>query len=244
MRRSLPFLVLLAATAALFAFSPPPEADGRLLRPLDLTYRSMLEMRGDELEIELSRTVSQALYGSLPVWRVVDVMVTPRGTSIDTFDVDRQTLRPIRRHATGMGTMRLQYGPERVTGEITGNGRTIPVDVPLEAPVVGDGPGVEVFVMGLPLSEGYQTTLIVFTPLADQGQPLRLAVTGTETIEVPAGRIDTYRLELGPVAEERGGPSIRMNVTKEAPHIVVRGTYELPPQVGGGAMTTELVARN
>ena len=106
--------------------------------------------------------------------------------------------------------------------------------------MAGDGPGLEIFLMGLPLEEGYQTTLRSYDVQMQQVRPFRLQVTGTETVEVPAGTFETFALSLEPLDDAGGG--VTLNVKREAPHTVVRGSYSLPPAMGGGTMKTELTS--
>ena len=65
-----------------------------------------------------------------------------------------------------------------------------------------------------------------------------LSVAGEETIEVPAGEYEAWKLALEALDGEGGNMTIW--VSKDTPRMVLRADGNLPPQMGGGAYTTEL----
>lgn len=221
--------------------APLPDADGRVIEPVEMTYRGTLQAGGQEMQLDMTRTVASSEIDGRTVWQAVDATELPMGTMNDTSFVDEATLRPVRRSMGGMGTATLDYTDEKITGEIGAQGQTMEIDADLEAPVLDGGPGQELFIAGLPLEEGYETTLRTFNPQQQAVQPLQLEVTGATTTEVPAGTYDTYVVELTSMDEGSGGGAT-LYVTREAPHYVVRGEYRLPAQMGSGTMTAELVS--
>ena len=220
--------------------APLPGSDGSKIRGGQAQYAATLTVQGQEIEMESERTIRAATLEGEDVWQVVDVTETPAVSVRDTVVVDRETLLPLRRSAGGMIAVRLDYGESAITGEVGAGGQTSPIETALEVPVAGDGPGLELFLMGLPLEEGYEATLRSYDVQTQRVRPFKLRVTGTQTVEVPAGAFETLALELEPLDGEGGGATL--HVKREAPHTLVRGRYRLPPAMGGGTMETELAS--
>ncbi len=229
------------AEASAAARSPLPAADGARLRPATLRYAGALNLGGQKIEMTTTRTIAADAESGRELWRFVDAAKLPMGAPVDTFWVDRRTLEPVRRGAGGMGEMRLRYEPDAVTGAMGGGGQSLPVQMKLDAPVFGDGPGFEAVVAGLPLADGYAATLRIFEAAMQKVRPLKLTVTGRETAAVPAGSFEAFVVEVQPLDGEPGGGAT-LRVLAQPPHHVVRSEYALPPMMGGGTMTAELTA--
>lgn len=218
--------------------APLPDADGSLLAPGTMQYRTALSVQGREINVDVTRTLAEATFEGQPVWRVVDRAETPLGASSDTVQVNRKTLRTMHRLASqGGGTVELRFSDDAVTGAINAGGQSIDVNTDLEAPVLSDGVGLETFVAGLPLEDGYEATVRTFNPQQQQAVPMTLAVTGTESVETPAGTFETFVVELTPVD---GGDTRTLHVRQEAPHTLVKKEQPLPAQMGSGTATTVL----
>ena len=220
--------------------APLPESDGSKIEAGQMRYAATLQVQGQEIQMESERAIEPATLEGEDVWQIIDATKTSAVSVQDTVAVDRETLLPVRRSAGGMMSVRLDYSDGAITGEVGASGQTMPLETTLEAPVAGDGPGLELFLMGLPLEEGYQATLRSYDVQTQRVRPFRLSVTGTETVEVPAGAFETLALDLEPLDGEGGGATL--HVMREAPHTLVRARYSLPPAMGGGTMETELTS--
>jgi hypothetical protein len=142
----------------------------------------------------------------------------------------------------GTATIEVTFADDRVTGTLMAGPQEMPIDQALEAPVFGSDSAFNLVVTALPLAEGYATTLRTFEVGMQQRTRLwTLAVAGSESVEVPAGSFETWRVAVEPLDDEGGGQTLW--VTKAAPRLVVRSEGKLPPQMGGGAVTTELVSQ-
>lgn len=220
--------------------APLPEANGTALDTGSMQYTTTLEMQGREINVDITRKVEQATFEDQSVWRIADQAQTSMGSSTDTVLVDRENLvTKFRSASQGGGTMRVRYSNEMVTGQIQARGQSIDINKKLEAPVLSDGAGLDIFVTGLPLETGYEATLRTFNSQQQQAVPMTLEVTGTETIDVPAGTFDTFVVEITPVEE---GNKRTLYVSQEAAHTMVRKQRSLPAQMGGGTATTELTS--
>jgi len=219
--------------------APLPEVDTGTLQPVSLSYSVEMNLRGTRIEVDLERTVERVEVGERPCWRIVDAASAAGEEATDVFDLDGETLAPLRRDAQGTGTIRLTYGAESVTGEIATGKESAEIDVPLDAPIVADGPGLDLTLAALPLRAGFTIAIRFFEPIECRVRVMQLAVTGEEKVTVPAGTYSTWLVEITSLDGNDSGTAT-LSVMKDAPHHVVRGTRRLPAGVGGGVMTTEL----
>jgi dipeptidyl aminopeptidase/acylaminoacyl peptidase len=222
-----------AKTAAL------PRADGNLIEPATLVYKQTMSLGGQDFTMEIHRSISPATLGDRQVWRIAEQTDMSMGSLADTFFVDRQTLAPVEREVGGMATARLTYSPEKITGELGVGGRTTPVDVALEAPVLGDGAALDLALAAMPISRGYETTYRVFDVNTQKVRPFRLEVTGKGSAEVPAGTFETYTVEIQPLDDDPGGRAT-LQVMREVPHHLVTGQMKMSAGMGGGEAETTL----
>jgi dipeptidyl aminopeptidase/acylaminoacyl peptidase len=221
--------------------APLPALDGSAIKPADLTYAVTLEMGGRKAEMSMKRTIATCDAGGKPCWRITDLLKGPMGEISDAFDVDRATLRPLRRTAnSGPAKIELAYSDQAITGTMQVMGQSTAVNVNLVAPVVGDGPGFVLAIAGLPLAPGYRTTVRYLEATSQKVHAFALVVTGVETVTVPAGTFETFVVEMSPLGDASGGGVLR--VLQQAPHHVVKGEDVLPASMGGGKMRTELTA--
>ena len=234
----LPEISLAAAEAET---APLPLARGSVIQAGTLGYTTTLQVMGQELAIQATRTIEPATVDGREVWRVIDVSTLPMGTVIDSLELDRATLTPVRHSVGGMGVMRLNYSEMAITGEIGMPGQTRPVDVELAAPVFAGGAGLELSIAGLPLAEGYETTLRSFDPEGQRVRPMRLTVKGSETAECAAGTFETFVVELIPLDGDEAGTST-IHVMKQAPHHIVLREFRLAAAMGGGMGNKELTS--
>jgi dipeptidyl aminopeptidase/acylaminoacyl peptidase len=221
--------------------APLPEADGSAIEPGVQQYTTRLQAMGQELTLEVTRTIEPAAVDGHEVWRVIDVSVLPMATITDTLELDRATLVPVRRSIAGMAAIELTYTDTAIAGTMSFQGQSRPIELKLEAPVFAGGSGLEVTLAGLPLAEGYETTLRTFDPERQRVRIFSLKVTGAATAESAAGTYDALVVELQPLDGEEAGASA-FHVMKGAPHWVVRREFKLPAQMGGGTGTKELVS--
>jgi dipeptidyl aminopeptidase/acylaminoacyl peptidase len=219
-----------------------PAMDGSALRPMTLRYHTTMEMAGQRIDLEVQRALVQAVHEGRDVWRSIEQFAMPAAfggmASVDTFDVDRSTLMPVRRHARSMATMEFDYTTERITGGLSGAGQSMPIDVALDAPVLGDGAALDLALAGMSLTEGFESMIRVFSPIDQQVRAMRMTVTGEETLTVPSGEYETYVIELVPVDGSDGAQTV--HVMKDSPHVVVQSRQRLPAAMGGGTMTSRL----
>jgi len=218
-----------------------PQADGSVIEPASVTYKTSFTVQGRSLELTTKRTIAEATHDGADVWQVIDATSSPMMDATDSLMLDRATLRPVARVAKGQGTITLSYADDQITGEMNAMGQSMAIDKSLDAPVLAGGSGMEMTLAALPLGEGYETTVRVFDYQQQSVRRMKVAVTGTGTVEVDAGSFETMTVELTSLDGNDAGTGT-YHMMADAPHHVVKAETKLPAQLGGGMATKELTA--
>lgn len=119
-------------------------------------------------------------------------------------------------------TVDLAVAAGRITGRVVlpetpmGPARTVDVDTTF-APGTQESNTLGALLPALPWAAGASWSFPVFNPTESTIGTVTVAVTGTETVTVPAGSFEVYRVEM---ANE--GTVMTLFVTTAAPHIVVK----------------------
>jgi len=225
------------ADDAKLAALPQPRPDA--LSPIVLSYTTTIALPGgQEMAIQSEQRLAPEAGGG-GLWKLEAASQGPMGAAKDTVLLHAHSLQPVHRSAEqGPAKVEIDYAADSVKGKIQAGPQEIPIDLPLDAPVLSDGSALEVFVAALPLAPGYRTTLRTFELNSQKVRPWSLEVTGTETVEVPAGKFDAFRVEMKPLDGQTDASTLW--VAKDAPRAVVRMEGQLPAASGGLKMTTVL----
>ncbi|MDH5198765.1 MAG: prolyl oligopeptidase family serine peptidase, partial [Gemmatimonadota bacterium] len=216
--------------------------NGAALAPMTLTYSAMVKTMGQEQQYGSTRTVTAATFDGRPVWRIVEAVQAQGVTAADTVDVDKTTLIPVRRDATGGATVSLRFTDTRVTGKLQIGPQSVPIDLPLEGAVFGEGASRDALLASLPFSETYEGGMQMLALLTQKIRSMKIAVTGSETVTTGAGTFETWVVTLTPLDGDESGTAT-LHVTRDAPHLVVKGTVRLPAMMGSGTQEVELTGR-
>lgn len=214
-----------------------PTFDGSLLKEETLKYAVTFDMRGQKMNMTLTRTIQKATHENKPVWRLVEQTSGFMGAGSDTLDVDVSTLLPIRRLAQqGPAIVKVDFSTSAVTGKISAQGRDMPIDVKLTSPVLSDGIGADIPVCTLPLAEGYSAMISQFELMAGKPKDMSVKVVGSE--KVGTSPVDAFKVEIKPAEGDEGGSTLWI---AKATRKIVKMEQKLPAQMGGGIVTSELV---
>jgi dipeptidyl aminopeptidase/acylaminoacyl peptidase len=223
-----------ARTRPLPAVSAEQVGTGRFV------YTNQLSMQGQEMEIEATRVIERGEHDGEPVFEIQNSSSSPMGEVSDRFIVDGRNLRPIQRRVEqGPVTVEVDYSAREVTGQIDTGQQQMPIEIELDAPVLGDDVALETALMGMPLREGLRTP-IRYAEIGMQQRVrfFQLEVHAPESVEVPAGTYEAWRLELEALDGEGGDRTIW--ISTDTPHKTVQVKGKLPPMMGGGDYTTVL----
>jgi hypothetical protein len=219
--------------------APLPKVDPSIVSPMKASYKANMSVMGQEIALDVKRSYEKIKVDGKPVWRTITNQESPMGAAADTFLLDMKTLIPIRRNVSqGPAKVQVDYTETTVKGKIDMGGREMPVDTKLPAPVFGEETAMLFAIESLPLAEGYMTTMRTYDLMSGKVRPLALEVTGIETVTVPAGSYEAYKIELKQL--DGGSDNATIFISEKDPRCLVRGTFQLPAQAGGGTFTIEL----
>jgi dipeptidyl aminopeptidase/acylaminoacyl peptidase len=210
--------------------TPTPGAE---LVPGTLKYKLTISMGGQSMGMD---TVSEISDGG-DHWIALDTMKGPMGEVSDRTLLSKSTLTPISRSVKqGPVTVELQYTDSLVSGVMNMGGQDRPINVDLEGAVFAEGAGSQAVIAALPLAEGFSTSYRNFDVQTQKVKLMELQVAGSESVTVPAGTFDTWKVEMKP-AGDPGGMTLWIDKASRKP---VKTTAVMPA-MGGATMLSELV---
>lgn len=201
------------------------------LKPGTLKYKATISAGGQQAAMTITSTVQE----ENGAWKAVDTMEGPMGKATDTAILDKSTLTLKKRSVEqGPVTILLDYNENKVTGTMKMGGQEKPVNAELGGPVFADAGGAMECIAMLPLAEGYTTSYRNFDLQKQKEKLWELKVVGVESVTVPAGTFESYKLEVN----SDDGDKQTIWVAKDS-----RKTVKLSAVVksmGGANMTMEL----
>ena len=202
------------------------------------TYDLTVELENQEITMLRRVSWTRVEEAGQDAWRVsTEHESNDLAQSVDTFHLAAEDLRPLRRYISqGNTRVRLLYSDDMVRGKAwLEDGSTVPIEVRLDAPTVGD---VTAAMATLPITPGYTTTLNSFDPTLVSVRRWKIVAGEVEVIETPLGPMRTYPIELSD-ADRPGGAALYW-VTEDSPHHMVRSESNLPGSYGGGRQSVML----
>lgn len=217
------------------ADATPLRTDGSRIAPASLRYRIMVIVDGEEFALGSEVNRSPESWRGTPVWRVETRARVPAGELVDTVYLNAPDLVALHREVRiGEGRVLLDLASDGVSGMIVEpGGEERPVTIPTAGPVVGH---LDTAFAGAALAPGFEAHFRTLDLERQQIHEWRATVTGVESVDVPAGRFGTYRLELVDV----GGSGLAATVwmSRQTPRWMVRS--ELTGRDAGGKVIAEL----
>jgi dipeptidyl aminopeptidase/acylaminoacyl peptidase len=227
-----PKTVVLAKKAEVSSAAPKPAVD---LKPGVANYKMRIEAGGQSIPMDVTRTVKD----SAGVWVVSENATSPMGAMSDVATIDKGTLALRDREIhQGPAVVTISFAGNKANGKMSMNGQERPIAVDLGGALFADGPGANDVMATLPLADGYTTTFRNFDVMGQKVNARELRVVGSESVTVPAGTFDAWKVEVKP-ADGSTGESTTLWVEK-ATHRAVKSVTVLP-QMNGAVATAELV---
>lgn len=218
-----------------------PALDASLIATGEFHYITRLEIGETALEIESTRRISRDTdEQGEDILLVETVTRTGMGDTIERLELDAVSLLMKKQRVDqGDSTMSADYTASQVTGLIRAAGQVVPIDLKLDAPAYGGEAALEAVLTALPLASGYRTRLRAMEIDVEQlVRRFAVVVEERETIEVPAGEFDTWRLRLDALDGLGGSQVLWIGV--DAPRPLIRAQGFIPEEVGQGSLITEL----
>lgn len=188
-------------------------------------------------EQSIGMDVTREIVEDGATWIVSETANGPMGEIKDRSVLTKGTLVPVSRAASqGPVTIEVAFQDAKATGSMNMGGQATPIDAALGGPLFADGAGTSAVIAALPLAEGYTATYRNFDVQKAKEKIMQLRVAGSESVTVPAGTFDAWKVEIEPVGE----PGKTTTWIDKATRKVVRSTAVLPA-MGGAVMTSELV---
>jgi dipeptidyl aminopeptidase/acylaminoacyl peptidase len=203
------------------------------LKPGAYHYQVKIEVNGQQIALKVATTVQDA--GNAVT--VTETTETPQGTATDIATLDRTSL-VLEKRSVKQGPMAIDidFADNKAAGKMSMNGQDRPIAADLGGPLFGDAAGGDLVIGCLPLADGYTTTIRNFDIQTQKVKFIQLAVAGAESVTVPAGTFDAYRVEVS--AAEGAVDKKTIWVAKDS-HKVVKVKAVLA-SMGGAVMTQEL----
>ena len=210
---------------------PKPAVD---LSPGTYKYKGKIAGGAQEIPLSVSTTVQE----ESGAWKAVDTVESPRGKGVDTATLDKGTLVLRKREfQQGPVSVSLDFTDKKASGTMSMNGEEKPVSVDLGGPLFADAAGAAVSIACLPLSEGYSTSFRNFDVQKQKEKLVALKVVGVESVTVPAGTFESYKVELS--SGDGGNDKETIWIAKDSRKAVKSAATRA--SMGGATMTMELV---
>jgi dipeptidyl aminopeptidase/acylaminoacyl peptidase len=209
---------------------PKPAVD---LRPGTHNYKATIEVAGQTIPLTMKTNIKE----ENGAWVVVDTAQTPQGEISEVATIEKGSLLLKRRTIKqGPVTIEMTIAPNQVTGTTTMNGQSTPLAVESSGPMFADGAGAFDVIAALPLADGYSLSFRNFDVQKQKPQIKQLKVAGTESVTVPAGTFDAYKVEI--VAADNDADKQTVWIDKASRKVVK--VSAVIPSLNGAILTTEL----
>jgi dienelactone hydrolase len=176
---------------------PKTSAD---LRPGKFKYKAKIEMEGESLSVKMSTEIKE----KNGAWQVTDQLGMMLMSVKDTVVLEKGSLVLTMRTMSGGGAkVEIEFGKTKVAGSVKMQGKKAAIDLEIGGRVFADGPGYAQVIACLPIDEGYTAVFRNFDLQKQKPKAMRLEVKESEEVVVPAGKFDTFRVE---VTSADGGP--------------------------------------
>jgi dienelactone hydrolase len=204
------------------------------LSPGTYKYKATLAIGGQQIPLTLSTTIKE----ENGAWSATDIVETPQGQMSDSAVLEKGTL-VLRKRTAQQGPVTVNIAVDnnnKATGTMSMNGQDKPISVDLGGPLFADAAGSDQAIACLPLAEGYTTTFRNFDLRRQKEKLLQLKVVGVESVTVPAGTFDAFKVEIS--SADGGGDHQTLWIAKDA-HKPVKVAAVLA-DMGGATLTAEL----
>ena len=209
---------------------PKPAVD---LRAGTYNYKASIAVGGQEIPL----TVKTDIKEENGAWTVNETAQTPQGEIVDISTIEKGSLLLKRRMIKqGPATIELNVAPNKLSGSMTMNGQSKPIEADPGGALFADGAGAFDVIASLPLADGYSLSFRNFDVMKQKPQIKQLKVVGTESVTVPAGKFDAYKVEIVDAANDADKQTVWID--KESRKVLKISA--VLPSLGGAILTSEL----
>ena len=214
------------------ASAPKPAMD---LNALVSNYKATLAVQGQTIPLTTTTEIKED-GGS---WVATETAESPAfGKIIDASTIEKGTLILKHRSINQSGvTIELDFKDNKAQGTMTQSGQSKPISADVGGVLFADGGGAFDVLAHLPLATNYSTTFRNFDVQKQKPQLRQLKVLGTESITVPAGTFDAFKVESVSADDEADRQTLW--IAKDS-HKVVKISATIP-SLGGALLVSEMV---
>lgn len=218
-------------TEPVSASAPKPATD---LKVGTSSYKASIAMGDQAIPI----TIKSEIKDGGTTWIINEAVVTPGGPISDTTTIEKGSLVVLHRSISeGPAVIEIDFKDNKATGTMTVNGQSKLIAVDLSGVMFADGAGAFDVLAALPLADGYSVSFRNLDVQKQQISIKSLKVLGSESVTVPAGTFDAYKVEI--TSAESDTEKTTLWIAKDS-RKVVKITAVLP-SLGGALLTSELV---
>ena len=218
-----------------------PSLKAKKMKPYTARYVQTVKAGNRKMESELTRQVQEGSLNGQNAWLVISASETPRGATVDSFYLDKQSLLPVKRTVNQpQMNVTLHFEPEEVTGTMQARGRSMDINIDRQKKKILSIP--EVVARSMVLTEGFKAGFNMLNLMQQKVQAYTMEVVQKETVEVPAGRFESYKVKIS--SSEGGTPIQTLYFTVDQPHQMVKAINELPANMGGATVISELKGKD
>ena len=210
--------------------APKPVAD---LQPATYHYDAEIHLGNQKMALKIANVIAE----TNGAWTASSTMETPMGPATDVATLDKGSLT-LRNRTVKQGPMEidLDFAGNKAQGKMTSNGQDKPISVDLGGPLFADSSAAQQAIGCLPLAAGYSTTFRNLDLMKQKVKLMELKVTGTESVTVPAGTFDAFKVEI---TSADGGPDkATLWFAKDSRKLVKMSS--ILAEMGGATLTSEL----
>jgi hypothetical protein len=208
--------------------APKPSAD---LHAGTSMYKGWVEEEGKKTVFVATRTIKE----QGDAWIVTDTAKQPAGEATDETVLAKGSL-VLRKRSIVQGRFKMDYVVQdgRAIGKMQIGGQLRPILVDLGGELFADGAGRSAVVAALPLADGYETSFRNLDLPSLAITTKRLKVLGSERVTVPAGKFNTFKVQI----TSGDGDETTFWIAKSLRKTVKTTTKS--SEMNGGVITTEL----
>ena len=209
---------------------PKPAVD---LRPGTHNYKASIALGGQEIPLKVKTDIKE----ENGAWTVSETAQTPQGEIVDISTIEKGSLLLKRRYIKqGPMTIEMNVAPNKLSGSTTMNGQSKPIDADPGGALFADGAGTYEVIASLPLADGYSLSFRNFDLNKQKPQIKQLKVLGSESVTVPAGTFDAYKVEI--VAADNDADKQTVWIDRSSRKVLKMSA--VLPSLNGAVLTSEL----
>ena len=209
---------------------PKPAVD---LRPGTHNYKASIALGGQSVPLTAKTDIKE----ENGAWVVSETVTTPQGDVVDISTIEKGSLL-LKRRSIKQGPMSIEMNvaPNKLSGTTTMNGQPKPIDADPGGVLFADGAGAFEVIASLPLADGYSSSFRNFDVMKQKPQIKQLKVLGSESVTVPAGTFDAYKVEIQSADNEAEKQTVWIDKTSRK----VLKIEAVIPSLNGAVLTSEL----